>query len=352
VQSGTLVSVANDISFRMMRNPLKSAWDGTLPSDPEKAILGVRESSARIEVDGAVLAWAESGEGVPVVCLHAAGHGARDFSLLEHHAPANCRLLLIDWPGHGRSSGDSSAFGVERCTALLAGFLNAQGLRNAILLGTEFGAAVALAFAMQHPARVRGLVLCQPSGLLNSSESRSRPGRFVRPGTKTLLRRPALQPAEIEEKQVEALASKHALACDQAARSLLALEETLRGGLAQVRCPVLIALSARSAAYPLKPMLRFLEPLLNVAPLDQPGQAKLAIFPGRSSPLWESPERMANMLSGFACATQPLDAHTHAWTLTAADWPSRGMNQWQCTHPGCRASLALPIEENPNRAQR
>src|SRR5579863_1860088 len=141
-----------------MRNQLKLDRHEASPADQDKAILGVKEGCAHLELDGISLAWEESGEGVPVVCLHAAGHGGRDFRLLQQEAPAGCRLLLLDWPGHGRSSADSRSFTVERCVGVLAGFLNSLGLRSAILLGSEFGAAVALAFAVQHPSRVRGLV--------------------------------------------------------------------------------------------------------------------------------------------------------------------------------------------------
>jgi pimeloyl-ACP methyl ester carboxylesterase len=337
-----------------MRNRRKLDLEEIFPFDPDKAVLGVAEGCNRLELDGISIAWEESGEGVPVVCLHTAGHGARDFRFLQQESPPGCRLLLLDWPGHGRSGADSRSFTVERCVALLTAFLNAQGLRSAIFLGSEFGAAVALAFAIQHPARVRGLILCQPAGLL-SAVAAGRPrslGRNLRRGARALVRRPADTQAELEQQQVDSLEAKHALQQNQAALSVLALEETLRSGLAQGLCPILVALASRSRSYPLKPFLRFLEPLLSVTPLEQPGRPKLAIFPGRYSPLWESPARLAQVLSGFACATLPLDSHQHSWTLAAADWPARGMNQWLCTHPGCHAAQTLPIEENPNRIRR
>src|SRR5580704_6250318 len=169
-----------------MRNPLKIDLDEMSSFDHDKAVLGVAEGSPRLELDGVSISWEESGEGVPVVCLHAAGHGARDFRLLQKESPAGCRLLLLDWPGHGRSTADSRSFTVERCVGVLTAFLNALGLRNAILLGSEFGAAVALAYAIQYPARVRGLVLCQPAGLLAAVSSRRpmRLGRNLRRGAR------------------------------------------------------------------------------------------------------------------------------------------------------------------------
>ena len=322
--------------------------------DQDRSVLGVAEECARTEIDGVSLAWEESGDGVPVICLHAAGHGARDFRLLQQEAPEGCRLILLDWPGHGRSGADSRSFTVEHCVSLLGGFLIALGLRSAILLGSEFGAAVALSFAMHHPSRVRGLVLCQPEGLLTALPPRRslHIGRAMRRRARLILQRPADTQAEFEMLQVAALEAQHAHLCNQAALSVLALEETLRSSLAQGSCPILVALASGSRAYPLKPFLRFLEPILSVTPIEQPGRPKLAIFSGRYSPLWESPARLARVLSGFACATVALDSHSHSWTLAATDWPTRGMNQWLCTHPGCQAAQALPIEQNPNRALR
>ena len=309
----------------------------------------------RVEIDGVSLAWEDWGEGVPVVCLHGAGHSALDFRLLKNQSPAGCRLILLDWPGHGKSGPDSRgpdsrSFTVERCVALLADFLTAVGLRSAVLFGSEFGAAVALAFSMQYPARARGLVLCQPAGLIASDDDHriSWLSGAVRKPARALLHKPQHTLAEMEQQRVETLEASHAMQRNQASLSMLALEETMRTGLSQTLCPTLVALAARSRAYPLRAFEQFLEPTLSVTPFDQPGRPKLAVFRGRLSPLWEDPGRMAQVLSGFACSTVSLESHRHSWTLAAADWPARGLNQWICTHPGCQAAQALPVEENPN----
>jgi pimeloyl-ACP methyl ester carboxylesterase len=334
-----------------MNNRREPELDELSSDEQDRAILGVSEGCAHLEVDGALLAWEEFGEGIPVVCLHAAGHGSRDFRLLQRESPAGCRLILFDWPGHGRSSAELRSFTVEHCVAVLAGFLNALGLGSAILLGSEFGAAVALSFAGEHPERVRGLVLCQPAGLVPgvAEQQPSANGLGSRIAAGGLLHRAASSPAELEKRRVDSVAPRHALQRNQAALSVLALEDTLRSSVAQGLCPIVVALAARSRAYPLKPFLRFLEPLLSVTPLEQPGLPKLAIFTGRHTPLWEDPARLARVLSGFACATLPLDSHPHSWTLAAVDWPARGMNQWLCTHPGCHAAQSLPSDESPNR---
>ncbi len=329
-----------------------SEFDSEEPGQPQgsKAALGVREGSPLQELEGVSLAWEESGEGVPVVCLHAAGHGASDFRPLQQQSPADCRLLLFDWPGHGRSSEDGQAFTVEHGVELLSRFLNALGLHDAVLLGAEFGATVALTFALQHPQRVRGLILCHPAGMVEPENRRRSLGlgatakRLVR----ALFARPIGDLSELQEKLIHALRASHDAQLRQAAQSVAALQDFLREGLARVSCPVLIALGAASRPYPLKAFQQLLAPLLGARAQDRPNPVKLAIFAGRGSPLWESPARLARILSGFAAATLPLEKHRHAWIPAATDWPTRGMTTWKCTHAACHAELALPIGQNPN----
>jgi pimeloyl-ACP methyl ester carboxylesterase len=272
-----------------------------------------------IDIAGVSLAWGAWGHGVPVLCLHAAGHASTDFKPLQQQAPEGCRLLLLDWPGHGRSGQDSHEFTVERCVSLLTGFMNAQGVRDAILLGSEFGASVALAFAFQHPARVRGLILCEPAGLIPRKLRRREVSNPERAGQRT-----------------------------QAENSVEALKEMLQTGLATDRWPVVIVLASKTPAYSLKDCERQLAPFLSTEALDSPNWPRLAIIPGAGPPLSQDPARMSQILRGISAATDALDAHRHAWTLDATDWPVRGMNQWKCTHPGCEAVRALAAGENPN----
>jgi pimeloyl-ACP methyl ester carboxylesterase len=333
-----------------MRNPRQFDWQETGLADAGRAELGVREGSRRVLLDGVWLAIEEQGEGVPVVCLHHAGHGASDFHPLMEKSPADCHLVLVDWPGHGRSSDDQVPFTLERCVDLLGRLLNARGLRDAVLLGEDFGAAVAVAFAIEHPKRVRALALCEPAWISASRTARgaARLGPALKRGVRALLRRKSRAPADQQAGRIERVKALHALQVNQAALSMAAHREALRSGLAGTRCPVLLALAEKSRTCPLKPLERFLATLLGPSKDERHARLKLAIFSGTRSPLWENPARVARVISGFACATQPLLAHRHSWTLAATDWPARGMNQWLCTHPGCKAAQALPVGGNPN----
>jgi 4,5:9,10-diseco-3-hydroxy-5,9,17-trioxoandrosta-1(10),2-diene-4-oate hydrolase len=118
-----------------------------------------------VRFDGATLHLRRSGSGPPVVCLHATGHGARDFDRLAQRLGGEFSFISLDWPGHGDSPRDATSVSADRYSALLGGVLEALDVRSAILLGNSIGGAAAILGAAMCPDRVRGLVLCNSGGL-------------------------------------------------------------------------------------------------------------------------------------------------------------------------------------------
>jgi 4,5:9,10-diseco-3-hydroxy-5,9,17-trioxoandrosta-1(10),2-diene-4-oate hydrolase len=125
---------------------------------------GVPEGSPNIEVDGVRLAYARSGQGPAVVCLHAIGHGGRDFEALAARIDSVFEVIRMDWPGQGRSGDDRVPASAARYAELLAGALAALKVERPIIIGNSIGGAAAIAYASRHP--VKALVLCNSGGLL------------------------------------------------------------------------------------------------------------------------------------------------------------------------------------------
>jgi pimeloyl-ACP methyl ester carboxylesterase len=69
------------------------------------------------------------------------------------------RLLLIDLPGHGRSSAMPGPYGIGEYTDAVRRALDAAGVTRAHYWGTHTGAAVGLVLALAEPARLGALVL-------------------------------------------------------------------------------------------------------------------------------------------------------------------------------------------------
>lgn len=99
------------------------------------------------------------GEGPPVVLLHG-GTGSSE-SYWGHQIPVlaeHFRLILMDHRGLGESDYEG-AFSIPACAGDLAALLDELEVDSASLVGLSLGGAIALQFALDHPARVRRLVL-------------------------------------------------------------------------------------------------------------------------------------------------------------------------------------------------
>jgi len=112
----------------------------------------------------------EVGSGPPLVMLHGSGPGATSWSNFKGNLPAlsqHFRVLAVDQPGYGLSdkppfSRDDSVFRVT--SRALAGLLDELDIEQADFVGNSLGGANALRFALDHPDRVRRMVLMGPGG--------------------------------------------------------------------------------------------------------------------------------------------------------------------------------------------
>ena len=115
-----------------------------------------------VTVDGVRLHYIEKGEGPPVVLLHGNVVTAEDFQtsgVLDLLARRH-RVIAFDRPGFGYSDRPhGSAWSARAQADLLREALVVLGINRPVVLGHSWGAAVALALALNHPDDVRGLVL-------------------------------------------------------------------------------------------------------------------------------------------------------------------------------------------------
>jgi pimeloyl-ACP methyl ester carboxylesterase len=115
-------------------------------------------------------------QGLPVVMLHGGGLDAAGLSL-RRAIPVvaqRYRVFAPDWPGFGQSDSMPIKWRVEECIDFLGDFLDALGLKRAILIGVSMGGGFALGFTIRAPDRVERLVLVNSAGL-----GRKIPGGFV-----------------------------------------------------------------------------------------------------------------------------------------------------------------------------
>lgn len=120
---------------------------------------GTATRDATVPVAGGALAVEESGEGRPVILLHAAIGDRRGWDLVAPLLARDYRVIRYDARGFGRSSRPDSPFSLAGDLGELMDHLE---LPSAALVGNSMGAVTALDFALAHPERVESLVLIAP----------------------------------------------------------------------------------------------------------------------------------------------------------------------------------------------
>src|SRR5439155_425896 len=109
--------------------------------------------------DGLALNYLVEGRGPAVVLVHGLGGFAESW---RHNVPslaARATVYAVDLPGFGRSGKPSAGYSLAYFTRALYAFLDAVGVTQVSLVGHSLGAAVAVTYALTHPARVERLAL-------------------------------------------------------------------------------------------------------------------------------------------------------------------------------------------------
>ena len=107
------------------------------------------------------LNYAEQGstEGVPVILLHGMGDSWRSFEPVLEFLPDYYHVFALSQRGHGDSSKPEKGYLYNDFASDLAAFLDALGIKEAVLVGHSMGSSNAKRFALDYPERTLGLVL-------------------------------------------------------------------------------------------------------------------------------------------------------------------------------------------------
>ena len=110
--------------------------------------------------------YVESGQGVPLILLHANPGESLDFEAVIPALAQHYRVLALDWPGYGRSAMPErpEMVGAHFFYNILRQFLKALALPPALFIGNSVGGNAAARLAIESPGSVLGLVLVSPGG--------------------------------------------------------------------------------------------------------------------------------------------------------------------------------------------
>lgn len=121
--------------------------------------------SKYITVNGAEVHYTVNGEGRPLVLMHGWGCNVSTLASIEKTAlEAGCKVVNIDFPGHGLSKEPPAVWGVDDYTKVLEAIVKQENLVRPSLLGHSFGGRVALLYSSRHDD-VDKLILVDAAGI-------------------------------------------------------------------------------------------------------------------------------------------------------------------------------------------
>lgn len=134
----------------------------SVPVAPERLAWAPDAAVAYAEVDGVRLRYAVEGEGRPVVLLHTLRTHLGMWQKVFPQLVDDYRVYALDFPGHGFSDVPGGRYDAERFRQAAAGFLEAAGIEDAVVVGESIGGAVALQLAGEREPRLGAAVALNP----------------------------------------------------------------------------------------------------------------------------------------------------------------------------------------------
>ena len=116
-------------------------------------------SSGYADVNGIKLYHEIYGQGEPVVLLHGGLMTISEMSTLLEPLAKTRKVIAVELRGHGRTADTDRPLSFETMGDDIAALLNQLNISQADIVGLSLGAAVGLRTAIQHPERVRRLVV-------------------------------------------------------------------------------------------------------------------------------------------------------------------------------------------------
>jgi non-heme chloroperoxidase len=252
---------------------------------------------------GVRMPYFEQGEpsGIPLVLVHAVGDSQRIFEGLLDHLPVSIHAFAPTMRGHGDAGRPPTGYRSGDYAADLAAFMDALGIKAAIVAGGSSGGLVAQCFSINYPGRLLGLVLLgspltfrnKPSAqaLWNTTFSTLTDPLdpdFVRGLLEGLLSRP--MPESLVDVAVQESLRVPAFVWRETLRATL--EDDFSAELSRVAVPALVIWGDGDALLPREDQ----ETLARLIP-----GARLVVYPGAGHVFyWEEPARVAADLAAFS----------------------------------------------------
>ena len=293
---------------------------------------GLRQCEAVL--DGVRITYTEAGDGPPVLLLHGAVSAGNVFWWdLQVALSAHARTLAPDFPGWGESDRPLTAYTREFYHCFLDDFLASLGLEQVTIVAHSMGGLIGSSYALSNPHRVAGLATIGVPPVWVDVPMPELFQPFLLPllGEAMLMATPFLgteHPWGIRRyyeglfhdlQQVEGDRLREVLrqACEVVAdayhrQAFLSTMRANRAYFTQGSCdqfcqllehasfPVMMVAGAQDPLFPIE--------LFHAAARRHPDAQLVALDPCGHFPMWEHPERLADLLKGFLAPVPALSA--------------------------------------------
>jgi pimeloyl-ACP methyl ester carboxylesterase len=217
-------------------------------------------------LNGAVLAWEESGAGPPVLLVHGLSETHASWRYQREVLAQRFRVIACDVRGFGESETGDAASRPDQYADDLHALLVHLGIARAAIVGFSMGGVIGQSFAIRHPGLTSALVIAASSSVVNrqAAEYFLERARLAETLGLEAVRATTVSDAaacfatsspEVVEayRQLRRGAIRDARGYRNACRAMASLrEQPLTEGLANIRCPSLVITGERDSLCPPK----------------------------------------------------------------------------------------------------
>jgi 3-oxoadipate enol-lactonase len=115
----------------------------------------------KAQVNGTEIAYEVRGMGEPLLMIHGAGIPHDEFQPQYETLGAKFRLILPDVRGHGESPVTKAPYSMKQFADDMFALLEHLGIDETLILGHSMGGTIAQQMVMDHPERVKAMVLAE-----------------------------------------------------------------------------------------------------------------------------------------------------------------------------------------------
>ena len=126
-----------------------------------------------ITFKNARISYTDEGQGTALVFIHGFLENSTMWKAITPHFSKKYRIIKIDLLGHGKSDCLGYIHSMELFASTINAVLKHLRIRKCILIGHSLGGYVALAFAEQHPQKIKGLCLLNSTSNADDDERKA-----------------------------------------------------------------------------------------------------------------------------------------------------------------------------------